>query len=84
MTRLAEAEEEERAAAERPRVDAERERVEILARRLEEAQERAAQRAEFERHLDLLRATACEMNVARAAGGPARDLSSEQDFRADS
>jgi hypothetical protein len=33
MTRLAEAEEEERAAAERPRVVAERERVEILERR---------------------------------------------------
>jgi hypothetical protein len=42
MTRLAEAEEEERAAAERPRIDAERERVEILERRLEEAKERAA------------------------------------------
>ena len=77
MTRLAEAEEEERAAAKRPRVDAERERVEILERQLEEAQERAAQRAEFERHLDLLRATACEMKVARATGGPARNSSSE-------
>ena len=49
MTRLADAEEREGAPAERPRVDAERERVKILERQLEEAQERAAQRAEVER-----------------------------------
>ena len=49
MTRLADAEEREGTPAERPRVDAERERVKILERRLEDAQERAAQRAEFER-----------------------------------
>ena len=49
MTRLADAEEREGTPAEGPRVDTERERVKILERRLEEAQERAAQRAEVER-----------------------------------
>ena len=72
MTRLPDAEQRERAPAQRPRVDAERERVNILERRLEEAQERAAQRAEFERHLDRLRATVCEMKVPRATRSPPR------------
>jgi hypothetical protein len=47
MTRLPDAKQRERAPAQRPRVDAERERVNILERQLEEAQERAAQRAEL-------------------------------------
>ena len=72
MTRLPDAEQRERAPAQRPRVDAERERVKILERQLEEAQERAAQRAEFERHLDRLRATVCEMKVPRATRSPPR------------
>ena len=59
MTRHPDAKQRERAPAQRPRVDAERERVNILERQLEEAQERAAQRAEFERHLD------CALRFAR-------------------